>query len=198
MKKTALTAALFFLSAHFLLANFALADNLDIVFDDLRDSGENYQIEGAICEQVAKLDIEREYPRPNYTVVTGIAYSSQRQVIGELDVVVFNTHSGKAALISEVKCWKNFGGAIRKAREQRRRFLNTLNSRSPLEFYSTKDHVSYDRSQFESDASFVSISQYGGRNEGFDRHLEFDLEQMKLLRERLMACQARNECRRHN
>lgn len=198
MKKTALTAALFFLSPLFLSANFAFADTLDFLFEDLRDSGENYQVDGAICEQVAKLDIQREYPQPHYKVVTGIAYSSQSHVIGELDLVVFNSHSGKAALISEVKCWKNLGGALKKVREQRRRFLSSLNSPAPLEFFSIKDHTLYDRTQFESDAQFISISQYGGRAEGFDRTLEFDLEQMNELRNRLMACQARNECRRYS
>jgi hypothetical protein len=172
------------------------------VFEQLKDSGENYEITGTVCEQVARLELQRDYPAPRYEVLTGVAYAEARRVIGELDVVVFDKSAaadGKAVLIAEVKCWKNLPGGSRKARQQRKRFLDTMEQNQKVDFYLvSKREVQFERDQFQQAKRFISISQNGGHQAGFEDCLPYTLEELMALRERLMKCQNQGECRRAN
>lgn len=181
----------------FLFPTSAFSDELEQVFEQLKDSGEDYRPEGSICEQVAKLELEHEYPKSKYDIITGIGYSNHKQLLGELDVVVFDSTTQKVALISEVKCWQNFKKAYHKAREQRQRFQHYVDSGAPLQFYLVKkSNQRYDESQFHSSAPFITVSQDGGQAAGFDLTLHFNLSEMKELRQKLLECQKQGVCQR--
>ncbi|OFZ21743.1 MAG: hypothetical protein A2X94_15765 [Bdellovibrionales bacterium GWB1_55_8] len=172
------------------------AEPIQSLFEKLRDSGEDYQNEGAVCEQVARLELQREYPSHSYEIVVGIEYANVRQTIGELDVVVFDRH-GQAILVGEVKCWSDLRKARRKAAQQRTRFLDTIQSGAPIDmFLASNRSVPFRREQFQALSRFISISQRGGRSFGFDRDLPNSLSEMRELRETLMQCQAAGKCRR--
>jgi hypothetical protein len=168
---------------------------MDQVVEGLRNSGESYQNMGTICEQIARLDFQHEYPAPRYRVETGIAYAVSNQVIGELDVVIFDTQSRKALMMVEVKCWSDLRDALKKARSQIRRFQSYIQSNQKVELYSTKTHRYYDQEQFKEISAFLTLSQLGGKSEGFDRTLEFTLSETRELRDRMMDCQAQRQCR---
>jgi hypothetical protein len=182
---------------NFALPQTAFSGDLEQVFEQLKDSGEDYRPDGAVCEQVARLDIERDYPRPSFQIVTGISYANAEKILGELDVVVFDARNGHVVSISEVKCWKNFKSAFRKASEQMRRFQRYVDSEVPLRFCTVKKpSYCYEKNQFRFSAPFTTISQSGGHSAGFDQTLDFSLEEMRGLRLKLLTCQARGECRR--
>lgn len=177
------------------------AEPIQTLFEKLRDSGEDYQNEGAVCEQVARLELQREYPSHSYEIVVGIEYANVRQTIGELDVVVFDRRpgpgQGQAVLVGEVKCWSDLRKARRKAAQQRTRFLDTIQSGVPIDmFLASNRSVPFRREQFQALSQFISISQRGGRSFGFDRDLPNSLPEMRELRETLMQCQAAGKCRR--
>jgi len=187
---TALVAFLFVLPA--------FASSIDDRFEELRDSGEKYQIVGTVCEQVAKLEMAAEYPAPQYEVVTGIAYRSGDKTIGELDVVVFEAATQNAIIVSEVKCWNNLNGALHKAHEQRARFQKTLKKGIKLKMECTDHSCRYTEKNFRNIQNFSTIAQQGATDYGFDRELEFPLDQLMELRARLMTCQEQGECKRPN
>lgn len=177
----------------FLFTAQAFGNPVSDLVEQLRDSGEKYEVIGTICEQAAKLDMAREYPAPRYHVETGISYGSKERTVGELDVVVFDSDNS-AVFIGEVKCWKSFSGALRKAREQRKRFQSAIASGSKLSFWHSEDS-GHQQSAFEGRSTFQAISQKGGQGSGFERELSFSLEELMDAREQLMACQKSGKCR---
>lgn len=184
-----------FLIQLFLTESFSFAGPIDDLVNALKDSGEKFEIVGTICEQAARLDLEREYLAPRFTVETGISYGNQNRTIGELDVIVFDS-SRNALVVAEVKCWKDLGGAIRKARDQRQRFQNTIAQSDPRVRLQDRQHLYHRLSDFMNVSSFLSISQSGGRTFGFDREISLSLDELMEARQRLMQCQRSGACRR--
>ncbi|MEK2647025.1 hypothetical protein [Bdellovibrio sp. BCCA] len=181
-----------------LLLSVSTAHAKDIrpLFEALQDSGEKYFITGTVCEQVAKLNLEKIYKAPEYTVTTGIQYGSEKRVIGELDVIVFRNANQSAVVIAEVKCWNSLGGALKKAKEQRKRFLETLGAGRKLHVTCGGQDCDLSEKNFNQVQKFISISQDGGLEKGFDMTLGYSLDEMMELRKQLMSCQERGECRR--
>jgi hypothetical protein len=175
----------------------AQAADLQTPFERLKDSGEKYEVTGTVCEQVAKIELERSYSKPAYLVTTGIAYADNRRVLGELDVIVFDRASRNAVLVGEVKCWQNLNGAQKKARAQRARFQQALASGSSIDLFDvSRRETKYDRRQFSRNVRFISISQQGGESAGFDMSLNYSLDELMQLRQMLVSCQRAGECRR--
>ncbi len=175
------------------------APDLNSVYRQLKDSGEDYEITGAVCEQVARLELARKYPAPGYEVLTGIAYADNRRTIGELDVVVFRGSDDSAVLIAEVKCWQNMRGGNKKAKEQRARFQTTMAQNASVDFFLVNErHVKFKRTQFTGQPKFISIAQEGAEAAGFEASLPYTLDELMRLRRMLMDCQGRGECRRPN
>lgn len=185
-----MVAALIFGS---LFAAPAFGNSVGDLVERLRDTGEKYEIVGTICEQAAKLDMEREYPAPRYRVETGISYGNWDRTVGELDVVVFDSDDA-AVFIGEVKCWKSYSGALRKARDQRKRFQSALTGGAPLSFWHGKDN-GHQQTSFQGVPVFQAISQKGGMASGFERELSFSLEELMDARAQLVACQRTGKCR---
>jgi hypothetical protein len=170
--------------------------NLEPVFNELKTTIEDYQTKGTVCEQVARLELEQQFPASEYTVLNGITYSRQGQILGELDVVVFRNRDHHAVLIGEVKCWHDLHAARIKAMHQRERFQSYLeHGARGIEFYKNTDHrVHYSFQQFAEIPPFILISQDDGRNEGFDLTIPYSLDEMMDLRDMLIRCQATRDC----
>lgn len=113
--------------------------------------------------------------------------------IGELDVVIFDKNTGKVEAVAEVKCWKSFQGALKKAKEQRMRFLTHLNR--DITLTDTFDHK-YSKEAFNNIQKYFSISQYGGVNQGFDFELSLDFSELMELRKQLLDCRVEGRCPR--
>lgn len=167
------------------------------MFNLLSDSGVDYVTEGTICEQVARVRLSQQYPAPQFEVHSSISYADHHKVIGELDVVVFEQSTGRAILVAEVKCCRDFGQARRKAADQRNRFIATMRSGVPIDFFSIPNpNERYSYEQFRIAPQFISVSQRGGERAGFDMSLDYTLEEMKQLRDLLIRCQNQGRCRR--
>lgn len=161
----------------------------------LKNTGRDFQVVGVICEQVAQMRFAEQYPAPDYRVLTGIAYADRERTLGELDLIVFDTHTGEAALVGEVKCWKNAKDGLKKARDQRQRFLTNVRSDKALTFrYLDNPSEKFTKKQFSKVAQFISISQKGTKKAGFDYEMEYTLEELMQLRTDIMACQHSGEC----
>lgn len=164
-------------------------------FQVLRNIRVKYSNIGQVCEQVAKLDLENHYDRNLYTVTTNIEYGSRQRVVGELDVVIFDRLSGKAARIYEIKCWVNDARenrALKKARDQRKRFFEEINFGPGPEIWSKTR--SYSVFQFRD----LRTDQYktGGPRgaSDFDYQLPLNLQQLEQLARELMDCQRAGDC----
>jgi len=181
-----------FILLSMILGNAARADSASEIFDQLKDSGEKYEIVGTICEQVARIDLEREYPAPRYVVETGISYGEGARTIGELDVIVFES-GGKAVLVAEVKCWKSLSGGLKKAKVQRARFRDTLKGGSQFRLWD-KSHPSHAPAAFKELKTFVTIAQSGAKAAGYDRELAYSLDDLLAARTLLLSCQNSGEC----
>jgi hypothetical protein len=163
-------------------------DKLDAVFHQLKDSHEDYDKVGTICEQVTKLELEKEYTSPQYEVKTGVIYRNKQTILGELDAVVFKKDTQKAILAAEVKCWRDQDKALKKAKKQLLNFFNQLNLETALDFFlSTDSRTHFQKSQFEKGMILIPVSYRGS---GFKYSLEFSLSELLELRERILNYQS--------
>lgn len=168
----------------------AKAAPLNDLFNELRDSGLNYEVVGTVCEQVARLELLKVYPETDYQIINGIEYGDSQRTIGELDVVVFKKATKKAVLVGEVKCWKDLNSALHKAKDQRLRFQQSLSKNIELHDYES----SFDKSQFNEVQKYVAIAPHGAKAAGFEMDLENSLKELMQLRKMLLACQAQGQC----
>lgn len=178
-----------------IFSSFAQATTLEEDFNTLKDEGIYFGVIGTICEEVSRLEMAQAFPEPQYHVVTGIAYMNGRKTIGELDVIVFENRTQNAVKIAEVKCWKDMEGGLRKALDQRQRFLKNI-QKGGIDLRSTHDKRAYSAKQFRGVKDFETIGQKGSKAAGYDRELDHELEDLMSLRQRLMTCQADGECKR--
>lgn len=165
-------------------------------FTSLKNSGSNYEIVGTVCEEVARLRYEEEFPSNRYVVVTGVEYGDGNRTIGELDVVVFEKGSQKVVRVTEVKCWKDPKGALAKAHDQRQRFQRTIASGKPVYFRSLHSEYKFKKDNFMGTKEFMAVSQKGTKAFGFDKELPYDLSELMKLRQMLIECQASRQCAR--
>ncbi|UOF01864.1 hypothetical protein [Bdellovibrio reynosensis] len=163
-------------------------------FQLLKDFAVSYEASGTICEEIARLDMQEEYPSPQYSVINGIAYGDEERVIGELDVVIFDNNLQAVIKIAEVKCWKDPKAGIEKAHEQRARFIKAIRTGKPLRFFSTSSEEVFPQSQFQNVKEFFSIAQKGTSTFGFERELEYTLLELKNYRFEMIRCQNQGKC----
>lgn len=165
-------------------------------FAELKNQGRNLQDTGAICEEVARLEMQRQYGH-QFEVLTGIEYSGQSGSIGELDVVVFNRRNYQVVLIGEVKCWKDMEEGLRKAHDQRQKFFKIMNSMRTIYFHAKDDSsVRFSKQQFSQNPRFVSIAQKGGVSVGYDFEFNYSLAELMELRNLILRCQSSGACKR--
>lgn len=180
----------------FLVIGFnAGAVDIQTVFEELKDKPVDYEPTGQVCEQVARLQFGEQYDSSQYEINVGVEYKVQNRTIGELDLVITDKKDRQVVLVGEVKCWKDMNGALNKARNQRNRFIRTLQSQGSAIVFDPKEGGDFESSQF-SDTKYVSISQAGGTGFGFDDDLDFSLKELMGLRSKLLACQSSGECAR--
>lgn len=165
-------------------------------FAKLKNSGSDYTVVGMVCEEVAKLRFEEEFPASKYEVVTGIEYNDGNRTIGELDVVVFDRVTQRAVRVSEVKCWKDLSGALAKARNQRQRFINHLKSNLPIYFRSLRSQHQFKEANFLNVTDFAAVAQKGSKAAGFERELPYELRELMQLRQMMISCQNQRQCAR--
>lgn len=186
----------FLIIASVLFSISSFAADIEPYFEALKQTGVNYEPDGAICEQVAKLRYRDEYPDAQFLITTGVEYSTGDRTLGELDIVVIDRATQKVILVSEVKCWKNFQQALDKAKSQRLRFQWNLEKHPQQMRFDSYEGLTFSISQFDGSTQYRSLSQAGGINKGFDVELELTLSELKQLRMKLLKCQAWGECRR--
>jgi hypothetical protein len=89
---------------------------------------------GSICEFIAKEIIAKKYRSSHYMIKTNIAYGDHhKRILGELDIVVFNRSSRRAALLIEVKCRKDQQKALSHGYNQLKRFKNIISESLELD-----------------------------------------------------------------
>ena len=167
-------------------------------FEILKKRPRDYEPTGAICEEIARIQFEKKYDSNQYTIEVGIAYDDSVRTIGELDVVVFDKQADEVIHIAEVKCWKDAGGGLEKAKEQRQRFLANIRSNKNLTFRSTETDKVYSTQQFKSVRQFSTIGQKGSIAEGYQEELEYDLRELHKMRVEMLRCQDSGECIKPN
>lgn len=151
----------------------------------------DFEPQGMVCERIAVREVESIYPAANYNIVNSIRYDDKKTTIGELDVVVIDKNTNQVEAVAEVKCWKSFSGALKKAKEQRIRFQTYLNRSIIIE---DKDGKRYSKDQFKNIQKFFTISQSGGLNQGFDFELSLNFKELMALRGLLLDCKAQGRC----
>lgn len=191
----AVSLACFAIVVFLLFSNAALANlTEEDYFDELSRIPANYKVFGTVCEEMARIDLEKEFPKDFYDIRVGIQYRDNSRTIGELDIIVFRRSDEEAVLIGEVKCWRNLKGALKKANRQLNRFQDNCGRGGQINYVDRE--FEYHWSQFDEVQRYWKISQLGGRKEGFDRVLTLDLEAIKRLHGRLLSCQSNGQCAR--
>ncbi|MGE5086730.1 MAG: hypothetical protein ACM3MG_10550 [Bacillota bacterium] len=188
------TSILFSFVASFLFSSFVWAGDIQAAFDSIKDSGANLEPDGAVCEQLERVRLQSLYPQDKYIVAGGVEYSLGGDTVGELDSIVLDRNTNKVILLEEVKCWKDFGNALSKAKSQRDRFLSKV-AKSPREVvFQSYDGRTYSVDQFQGDIPFKFVSQAGGVSNGFDVELDWTLRELGKVRMMVLKCQQNGQC----
>ena len=167
-------------------------------FDALKNGGRNYEATGSICEEVARLRFAEKYPMPDHSVVVGIQYADKTgNTIGELDLVVFDNKTQIATLIAEVKCYTSPKSGMKKAKDQRKRFLTHVHSPKALQFRWLQDkNRKLTKTQFNKTNNFLFIGQKNTMDDGYQYELPYTLAELMKMRADIMDCQAKGVCAR--
>ena len=186
-----------------LLSVLVVASSLNVFaglaqdFEQLKNLGLNLEPTGAICEDVAQLRFAEKYPQPQYSVLTGIEYGDRDGTIGELDLVVFNNNTHIAEIVAEVKCWSSAKSGLKKAKDQRNRFLTNVRSMRALQFKWLRDpKLPLAKTQFKKVSRFYFIAQANTLDDGFDFELPYTLKELMQLRSDILDCQASGACQK--
>ncbi len=171
--------------------SFGQEEIIQKYFDILKNESTDFEPTGAVCERVAVRELVNDYPADKFFIKNGIQYDERNMTIGELDVVIFDKATGLVEAVAEVKCWRSFEGARKKAKEQRMRFQTYLNKN--IVIYDDEGKK-YPKNQFALVRRYFSISQQGGVGQGFDFELTLDFKEMMELRKRLLDCRAFKNC----
>lgn len=163
-------------------------------FESLKTISRSYEDTGSICEELARLEMKKTFPSPQYEVLTGLAYETEARVLGELDLVIFDNQTQKVVKIGEVKCWKDVSAALLKAHEQRARFLKALKSSKPIQFRFTASGEAFDSKAIDAVTEFFSIAQKGAMNLGFDSEINYSLKELRDYRYEMLRCQSLGLC----
>jgi hypothetical protein len=192
------TNALFSLSTCLLsllvfAASPVLAADLQAVFESLKSKAVDYETSGQICEEVARLEFAKKYDPSLYLITGGVEYKIQKQVVGELDLIIVDRQSQEVVLIGEVKCWKSPKDAIAKAQEQRARFQSTLKKYPGQIVFDSDEGLVFQAGQFQH-PQFISIAQAGTSVQGFDYELSYTLQELMQVRNLMLRCQSQGRC----
>ena len=176
----------------FLLVPFTAKSTPESDFRQLKKVPANYRSFGAVCEQVARLRLQKSYSPDQYKILVGLEYHNSKRILGELDIIVYSKVHRNVVMTAEVKCWKDLEAAAAKARRQLKRFFTTIKNGEKVYFRPLeKTKIKFSKKLFLNSGEMI-ISQKG---EGpFDKHLGLTLNQLKSLRERLIECQKNHLC----
>lgn len=166
--------------------------HLQEVFNALKDKPANYRTSGTICENVAAVEMKQKYPPTKFYVTTGVEYEVGDGILGELDLVILNLETQRIELLAEVKCWQDFDAAMRKAQDQRERFLSNLKAHpESITFKPQYPEQQFTSENFSSIANYYFIAQKGSTQKGFDWEISYSAEDLDILQDALMKCQGK-------
>ncbi|WP_413587277.1 hypothetical protein [Bdellovibrio sp. HCB274] len=180
----------------FIFSSFAFAGDLNAAFDSLKNSGANFEPDGAVCEELEKVRLGQIYPADKYLISGDIEYSTGKETIGELDTVVIDRSNGKVILLGEVKCWKNMEDGLMKAKSQMMRFLWTLGKHPESLVFQSYDGIKYTAAQFSTNTPIYTVGALGSVAKGADYEFDLTLKETQHLRMMLLKCQQNGECPR--
>lgn len=168
--------------------------NLREIFEQIKDVPVSYDPDGIVCEQVARVELAKEYPPARFDIAVGIEYRLKENTLGELDIVIFDKTTHNVVLVAEVKCWKSYAGGLDKAMEQRGRFTWVLQNNPKTLKMLSHEGLQVKSEQFIANKNYQTISQLGGVHYGYDRELTFTLRELKRLRTMLLRCKVWEGC----
>jgi hypothetical protein len=167
-------------------------------FETLKDIGVDLQPTGAICEYIAKAQLEKKYSPEQFQIILGVQYGEERNAVGELDVTIVDLEYQEVIYVAEVKCWKKPRAGLKKAKSQISRFMNYLRGhRVNWMKILAPDYegTTIDSSYYQNDFEVGYIAQKGSRKSGYTTELEFTLREAMELRSMIMTCQREGDCR---
>lgn len=190
---------IFILALLFSIYTFAkdlpLAPRLQPLYETLKTLPVNYKPDGAVCEQIARLQALDSFPGERFAVNVGVEYDLGAGTLGELDLVVTEKATGQVVSVAEVKCWHSLDEALDKAKEQQDRFLWNLSQYAErIHFVAHEAGVGFQARDFKEIKSFVFISQRGGLRKGFHQEIPYTLSEVDELRAKLVRCQNQGQC----
>lgn len=185
-------ALILVLSCAFASQAQAWSGGLQDYIAQLKDIPANYQVDGAICEQIARLELYEDYSPEAYEIEVNIVYGMGHLHEGELDVVVFEKYTGRAVLVGEVKCSNDSDAALSKGNKQKRRFFENLHLHGGLNFHTAM--TQFPSSLFLGLQEFILIGPRGTRGDGFERELRLSLSELRDLSREMIACQKAKLC----
>lgn len=170
-------------------------------YDELSQIPAKYEVIGTVCEYLTALRLRDQYPVDRFQIEVGIEYRIRGRVIGEIDVVIFRRSDMEAVAVGQVKCRHSMQRASHDAREQNERFEDAMGRiyDTPTEavFRSTsKSGLRVLNSNMDEVTTFITASQDGGEEYGFDMTIGYDLDAAMALRQRLISCQSAGDCPR--
>ena len=185
LRSTFIVVSLFALST---ASVFSLAPRKNLIkkaFESIKDKDFRTNNHGYLCEQLAIDSFKKKYPDPKYQIWNSIVYFNGGGIIGELDLVVYNSKSKKAEVVGEVKCKSRPYSALKKAHDQLDRFLSNKSGKS-VRFVDACTKKVVNKKIFSGKSiSDVTVSYNGTVKKGFTYELELTFPEIKILHKKV-------------
>ncbi len=170
----------------FLYSSLSFSTDITSYLNQLKDVPVNYGPDGIVCEQVARLELKKQFPEAEYDIAVGVEYFLESRILGEMDLVVVKKATNEVAFIGEVKCWKSFKDGLDKAKTQRELFTWVLQNNPHNIQFRSHEGLSFSATQFQGNIQYATVSQLGGKKYGFTYELPLTLQEFKDLRALLL------------
>lgn len=176
------------------------ANPTEQLFSQLKVKGLHLENYGAICEEAAIIEKQKQFAKIKPIVISGVEYADTEGIVGELDVLVIDRKTNQVLELTEVKCYENLAAGLKKAKAQSDRFFTLLKAGIDLYFYPNfTDEPALrplERAHFTQLTRMRSLGQKGAVAGGYDEELPYSLAELTEVRKKIMACQEQGDCPR--
>lgn len=160
---------------------------LDAYYGLIKDLPFDYGKVGSIVEALAFKHFEVIYPPDQFKIVCNLTYQDARgRTLGELDLAVFEKHTGDAVLVVEAKSGRRIRHAGHQATAQLERFQRHIKAGEVAGFSASVPlQEPIEPAQFKEDAIYARVGGQGALSAGFEFEVDLTREEAGRLQDRL-------------
>lgn len=167
-------------------------EDRDTLLDDYHDKIEKLDFDygkgNSVVEALALLELQKEYPEPDYEIIPNIVYRGlDDSKLGEFDLVVWDKKKDRAHIVYMVKSSRAFARAKQIADSQIANFKEKLAARDIWDFESEQLAAKvFNKEQFKDVEKFGLIGIKGATDRDFDMEVDITSDEVRILQKMMI------------